>query len=86
MRRRYHGPKKWAIYYPNKWGEKEKLKLTFIVVCFVPDPNFMTSYAFTLYSSSVLFTPLSFSGCGEKRKKKSPMRDLNKVLYKYHHE
>lgn len=26
---------------PNKWGEKRKLKLIFIMVCFMPEPNFI---------------------------------------------
>ena len=35
----------------TKWGEKRKLKLTFIIVCFVSEPNFITSCVFTLYST-----------------------------------
>lgn len=54
---------------PNKWKEKGKPKLAFIILYYVPDSNFMTSCAITLDSSPVLLTPPSFLDYEEERKK-----------------
>lgn len=51
---------------PNKWGEGRKLKLAFTIVYYVPNSHHRTSC--TVYSSSVLLTPLPFSDYEDKRK------------------
>ena len=79
-RHRFHSHEKQAQHLlPATIRDRKENQSTFTITYYVPDPHLITSCAFTLDSSPVLLTPLSFS---DWEKKKVSMRGLNKMLYK----